>query len=128
MATHFLATVLGWYLVIVSLLLLIRQEVAVTAMKELIGQRGLLFVVGILTVIIGLLMVISHNLWVMDWPVLVTLFAWLILIGGLIRLFFPETVYRIWRQTIDKPKIMNVCGVITFLIGLFLLYEVYFAG
>ncbi|MGL5741608.1 MAG: hypothetical protein ACRCXC_03165 [Legionella sp.] len=126
MGPNFLATVLGWYLVIVSLLILVRRDIVVTAMKEMIGQRDLMLLVGIITVLIGLLMVISHNIWVMNCSVIVTVFAWLILIGGLFRLFFPDTVYKIWNKTIDKPEKLIVCGAITLIIGLFLLYKVYF--
>lgn len=126
MNTHFLAAILGWYLVIVSLLLLIRREIVVTAMKELMGQRAVMLVVGIITLIIGLLMVLSHNVWVMGWPVIVTVFAWLILIGGLFRLYCPDTVYKIWNKMIDKSELFITIGVITLLIGLFLLYKVYF--
>lgn len=126
MYTIFLAAVLGWYLVIVSLLLLTRREIIVNATKELMGQRAVMFVVGVITLIIGLLMVISHNIWVMDWPVIVTLFAWLTLIGGLFRLYFPDTVYKIWNNIMDKTGVLITTGVISLVIGLFLLYQVYF--
>ncbi|CAM2967698.1 Integral membrane protein (PIN domain superfamily) [Legionella steigerwaltii] len=126
MNTNFLAAVLGWYLVIVSLLLLVRREIVVTAMKELMGQRAVMLVVGIITLIIGLLMVISHNVWVMGWPVIVTIIAWLILIGGLFRLYCPDTVYKIWGKVIKKSELFITTGVITLIIGLFLLYKVYF--
>lgn len=126
MGTNFLAAVLGWYLVIVSLLLLIRRDIVVTAMKELMGQRAVMLVVGIITLIIGLLMVIGHNVWVIGWPVIVTIFAWLILIGGLFRLYCPDTVYKIWNKMIGKTELFLTTGVITLVIGLFLLYKVYF--
>lgn len=126
MNTNFLATVLGWYLVIVSLLLLTRRDIVVAAMKELMGQRAVMLVVGTITLIIGLLMVVSHNVWVMGWPVIVTVIAWLILIGGLFRLYCPDTVYKIWSKLINKTEVFLTTGVITLIIGLFLLYKVYF--
>ncbi len=126
MYTNFLAAVLGWYLVIMSLLLLVRREIVVTAMRELMGQRAVMLVVGIITLIIGLLMVLSHNVWIMGWPVIVTVFSWLILIGGLFRLYCPDTVYNIWSKMLDKSELFVISGVISLLIGLFLLYKVYF--
>ncbi len=126
MNTNFLATVIGWYFVIMSLLLLIRRDIVVTAMRELMGQRAVMLVVGIITLILGLLMVTSHNIWVMGWPVIVTIISWLILIGGLFRLYCPDTVYKIWNKTIDKSEKLTVCAVVTLIIGLFLLYKVYF--
>lgn len=74
MATFYLAAVIGWYLVIVSLFLLFRHEAVNAAMSEIISQRGLLFILAIITIILGLLMVVGHNVWVMGWPVVVTLF------------------------------------------------------
>lgn len=126
MNTDFLATVLGWYLVIVSLLLLLRRDIVITALRELMQQRAVMLVVGIITLIIGLLMVISHNVWIMGWPVLVTIIAWLVLIGGLFRLFCPDTVYKIWGRIITNSEKLIICGVVSLVIGLFLLYKVYF--
>ena len=123
---NFLATVVGWYFVIMGLLLILRSELVVSAMRELIGHRALMFVVGTLTVAVGLLMVISHNIWVMSWPVIVTIIAWLVLIGGLLRLFCPETVYKIWNRIIEKPNQLIAYGIVTLIIGLFLVYKVYF--
>jgi pentatricopeptide repeat protein len=125
MNTNFLASVLGWYLVITSLLLLLRPDIVITAMKDLIGQRGFMLIIGLMTLILGLLMVISHNLWVMAWPVIVTIFAWLILIGGLCRLFFPETVLKIWKKMINQTSVLISSSVISLIIGFFLLYKVY---
>lgn len=127
MITIFLANVLGWYLVIVSVLLLARRDLVINAMREMMRQRSVMLLVGIITLIIGLLMVVSHNIWVVGWPVIITIFAWLTLIGGLIRLFCPESVFKIWNKVVDRSEKMIACGVISLIIGLFLLYHVYFA-
>lgn len=124
--TYFLATVMGWYLVIVSLLLLLRHDLVLQAMKEIAGHHAIMLVVGVFTLIIGLLLVASHNFWLMDWPVVITIFAWLVLISGIVRLFFPERVYKIWNNTMNKSQKLMISGVITLIIGLFLLYKVYF--
>lgn len=126
MITHFLAMLLGWYLVIASLFLILRREVAISAMRNLIGQHGVMLIVATMTLIIGLLMVVSHNIWVMGWPVVITIFSWLVLLGGIIRLYFPDTVYKIWNKIVNKPEKVIICGVITLIIGLFLLYKAYF--
>lgn len=126
MITNFLALMLGWYLVIMGLFLILRGDFVVAGLRELIGHRAIMLVVGVLTLVLGLLMVISHNIWVMGWPIIITIIAWLTLIGGLLRLFFPDTVYKIWNKTIDKPKKLIAYGVVILIIGLFLLYKVYF--
>ncbi|MDR3442708.1 MAG: DUF308 domain-containing protein [Legionella sp.] len=126
MTTYFIATVLGWYLVIMSLLLIFRRDVVTAAMRDVMAQPGLLLIIGVITLFIGLLMVISHNYWVLAWPVIVTVFGWIALISGIIRLFSPETVHKMWGRMANKSETFTVAGIIMLIIGLFLLFQVYF--
>lgn len=126
MVTLFLGTVIGWYLVIVSLFLLLRRDVLLKGMNDIMDQHGLLMVLAIMTLVLGLLMVTSHNVWVMGWPVVVTLFSWLVLIVGLLRLFLPDLAIKMGRGYMNHPTRLVIAGVITLIIGLFLLFMVYF--
>lgn len=44
---------------------------------------------GFILFVAGLAIVRAHNLWTWRWPVLVTLVGWLVMTGGLYRMFFP---------------------------------------
>ncbi|MFT4059739.1 MAG: hypothetical protein QM652_09340 [Legionella sp.] len=123
--TIFLATVLGWYFVIMALFLFFRRDLVIATMNELMEQPGLLFVAAVITLIMGLLMVISHNVWVMKWPVVVTIIAWLTLIGGLVRLFCPETVHRVWGKIVGNSRAITIAAIVTLIVGLYLLAKVY---
>ncbi len=126
MVTVFLACVLGWYLVIMGLFLIVRRSVVIAAMSDIMAQTGLLFVIAFITLIAGLMIVVSHNVWVMSWPVIITIIGWLALISGIIRLFCPEFIHRMWRKISVKPETFTISGVIILLIGLFLLFKMYF--
>ncbi|MBN2601704.1 MAG: hypothetical protein JXR87_06915, partial [Candidatus Marinimicrobia bacterium] len=39
-----------------------------------------------------MILVNYHNLWVRNWTVLVTLLAWIMLIGGILVVIFPKTL------------------------------------
>ena len=125
MAT-FLALALGWYMLAFGILMLTRQDYLRTAMVDILSNRGLFLIVGIITFLLGLLMVLSHNVWVKDWPLLVTILSWFILITGLVRLFFPEAAIRGWRSVLHHPNAMNVAATISLIIGLLLLYYGYY--
>ena len=45
---------------------------------------------GTILFVAGLSLVRSHNRWSRDWPVLVTLTGWVVLLAGLYRMFAPE--------------------------------------
>lgn len=125
METMFLATVLGWALVVMSLYLVFKHKHMKLVMSDAFSHRGVFFVFAFITFIIGLSMVLSHNIWVMGWPVIVTLFSWLILFSGLIRLFFPDTAIRMGKSFFNHPIRMQLTGGVLLVIGLFLLCQVY---
>lgn len=125
--TIFLAKIIGWYLVITSVFLLVRQKDMKTAMSEVMADRGLIFFIGIVTLIFGLLLVLSHNVWVMGWPVIVTIFAWLTLIGGILRLMVPELGIKVGRFWLENLRYLYTLTAVLLIIGLYLLYKAYFA-
>lgn len=123
--TIFLARVIGWYLVIVSLWVLFRHESVKSVLTDALGQRALFFFIAILTLILGLLLVMSHNLWVMGWPVIITIIGWIILITGIVRLFVPDVSSRAGHWWLRNPNYLLIAAVIYLIVGLFLLYKAY---
>lgn len=125
MNTIFLATVIGWYLVIFSLLILLRHEEVKSIVGEMMASRGLFFILALFTLIIGILLVASHNIWVKDWPVSITIFSWVVLIGALFRLFFLDSARKIGQSFLNHPIKLKVVSVLLLIFGLYLLYYVY---
>lgn len=54
------------------------------------GLPPLTYLVGLLWFIGGFAIVRAHNRWTTDWTLGVTIVGWFFLVGGLIRMFFPE--------------------------------------
>lgn len=86
----FLAKTLGIYLVIISLALFMNAERFKSIVYDLTNNPSLLFLTGVMALIIGILLVVSHNIWEPDWRIIITIIAWLSLIKGLIRVLFPQ--------------------------------------
>lgn len=126
MSTIFLATVIGWYLVITSLFLLLRHTQVKSIMADIVDHRALFFMVALLTLIIGLLIVVSHNVWVWGWPVVITILGWLVLLSGFVRLLYLDKARSMANSFIHHPVRMQVVAGIFLLIGLFLLFHVYY--
>ncbi len=122
MNTLFLSTVLGWFMVLMSLLMVFHTEHLKRVMSDVIKHPGLFFVVAMVTTILGLLMVLSHPVWVRGWPVVITLLSWLILLSGLLRLFFYDFTSQMAKSFLSHPLRMKITGIILFIIGLGLLY------
>ena len=58
---------------------------------EFAQSRALLFLGGMISFPAGLAVVLIHNVWVADWPVIITIMGWLATISGAIRLVAPQS-------------------------------------
>ncbi len=125
-STIFLAKVIGWYFVILGLFLIARKQTMKAAIADLVPDSGLMVIIATITLLLGLLLVISHNVWVMGWPVIVTIIAWLVLISGLLRLFAPEVSVRLGQKWAGSPTSVIVAAIIYIIVGLYLLYKAYY--
>jgi uncharacterized membrane protein len=54
------------------------------------GLPPLTYLVGLLWFIAGFAIVRAHNRWRTDWTLAITIVGWFFLVGGLVRMFFPE--------------------------------------
>ncbi len=123
----FLARLLGPMLVVLAIGLVAYQESWRTMAKEFIASRPLVFLTGLLTLLAGLAIVNTHNVWQGTWPVVITLFGWLAIIGGAARMLFPQTVMGLGNRMLDNKTYLTVGGIAEGLIGLWLCYVGYIA-
>ena len=119
----FLAKMIGSYFIIISLFAIFRRETVKLALADLQNQPTLMVVIGVITLMIGLLLVLSHNIWVMAWPVIVTLVSWFVLFIGSLRLFFPNIMGKVTLLAITFPFALDLGAFIHFAIGVFLFYS-----
>jgi len=123
--TIFFAQFWGWLLVIVCLILLLRKRVLLEEMFGMIENKVFLLFSGYLALIIGLITVILHNVWVADWRVVITIFGWISLIKGVMRIAFPEITQKLAPAFKNKPVLTQGLLIIAILLGAWLLLMSY---
>jgi hypothetical protein len=111
-----LAGLIGPTLVVVAISKALNFRILVTSVA------AVTYLVGILLFIAGLSIVRAHNRWIRGWPILITLLGWVIIFGGLFRMFAPET-----QQTLQNAPIFGVyiIDIVLLAIGLYLTFEAY---
>lgn len=119
--TLFLAKLFGSYLIIMGGIMLLRRELFMQRVKQLMDNDGASLMSAIITLIMGLLLVISHNYWAWDWSLVITLFCWLTLLKGIVLLFFEE-FGKTWSARFFAAKIFYPYGVFLVIVGVILLY------
>ena len=116
----FLAKVLGLYLVIVPVVVLVNRKHLPRLVEEFSTNLGLNILASVFALVLGLLLVVSHNIWSRDWRVLITVLAWLTLAKGVVRLLFLEQMQKLAALSL-KPW-WGAALVLCLLVGLYLSY------
>lgn len=116
----FIGKVLGLYLIIVCLAMIVRRPAFEILLREAGNNQLLLFISATIATIIGLLIVVSHNLWVADWRVVITILGWLTLLKGLVRFFFPSVVQQATKFWFENYQYVYIVSIIFLLVGIYL--------
>ena len=66
-------------------------------------DRFFVIATGYNTLLMGLVTVILHNIWVLDWRIVITVLGWSTLIKGILKIGFPEFIHK-QAQTFKERK------------------------
>ncbi|KTC92405.1 hypothetical protein OQJ18_10280 [Fluoribacter dumoffii] len=120
--SKFLSKVLGIYLIVVSIAIFFNGDQFTIYIKELLKNAPLMLVMGFWTFIIGLLMVVSHNIWQWSWRLLVTIISWLILLKGVSIIFYPHYIDLASLLFIQNKNIAYTTAGFDLIMGMILCY------
>jgi uncharacterized membrane protein len=88
----FLAKLIGPLLVAIGIALIFNADIFRTMAAEFFKSYALIYIAGLLALTAGLAIVNTHNEWTGDWRVVITILGWLCVIGGIVRIVFPNVV------------------------------------
>jgi uncharacterized membrane protein len=71
---------------------------------------------------LGILLTVSHQVWTRDWRVVITILGWLILVKGVMRILFPDTVKKLIKKKKNNRRYL-LAEVVTFFISVYLIYK-----
>lgn len=96
-------------------------------LEEIRSNHHFLYLMGIVEITAGIALVLAHNVWTWEWSILITLLGWGAIIEGGLGLLFPNFIADAARSYFKKDPFFQGVGVLTFLLGLVLVYFGYFA-
>jgi hypothetical protein len=123
-----IAGLIGPSLVALAAALLVNLGSMPALVESVSHDPALLLVSGVIAFVAGLAVVRVHNHWAADWPVLVTIFGWLLLIGGLVRMLFPIWLTAKAATLGQSPGLIVGEAVVFLVIGAFLSYKAYMSS
>ncbi len=93
--------------------------------RRFLADSPLVLISGVLAMTAGLSIVNTHNVWVLDWPLIVTLFGWALVFGGTSRIVAPRVVDHVGGAMMDRPTMTRIVGAFWALLGAFLTFKGY---
>jgi hypothetical protein len=123
----FIARLIGPTLVALGLAVLVHPDRMGRLAQEMLASEALLFLTGLITLPAGLAIVNTHNRWEGGWPVIITVFGWLLVVGGAVRLLLPGAVKAIGAAMTANAAWMAVPGALLAALGVYLAYRGYLA-
>lgn len=114
----FLARLLGLYQVIMSIGMFFHLKKYQGLMTQLTQNPLILLVMGMFTLFLGLTIVLSHPKY-RGWPIIITLIGYLVMLKGIVLLFFPELVQKVISQWLAFDDYITVISPL--LVGIILM-------
>ena len=88
----FIAKLIGPILLVAGVAMLINRKQLDALAQEVLRSHVLLLLLGLIDLAAGLAIVLTHNVWVADWRLIITLLGWLLIVRGTVRCLIPEQV------------------------------------
>ena len=114
--TIFLAKLWGSFFIIFGGLSLITKQLGKTI--EMTDNKAFVISTGYITLLMGLITVILHNVWVLNWTIIITVLGWSTLIKGLMKIGFPEQIHK-QAQRFKKKQWLS--AIFLLLLGIWLI-------
>ena len=123
----FIARLLGPVFLVVGIALLLKRRMFHEILQELIRSQVLLYLAGFLGLLAGLALVLTHNVWVLDWMLIITLIGWMTLARAIVTIFAPQRLVAMASTLLNHREYFSGAAVVNLSFGLVLSYFRYLA-
>ena len=116
---------LGPVMLVFSVPMIVTPRSLQETTRRFLADRPLVLVSGVLAMTAGLSIVNTHNVWLLDWTLIVTLFGWAFVLGGALRIIAPRVVEQVGGTMMGRSMMTRIVGTFWALLGAFLTLKGY---
>ena len=117
----YLAQLFAAVYLIVGVGMLLNKDYFTSMGKSFMENDAIMYLGGMFSLVIGLLLVQEHNIWEQNWTVLITIVSWLALLKGIGFMIFPEMMKKRMKFYL-QPGRMDKLMVVPLILGLVFVY------
>ena len=127
-ASILLARIIGPLFVVIAVGVLINRDVYRDMIEDFVKSPSLIYFSGAMALAIGIAIVLFHNIWVLDWRVILTLLGWGLILKGSMRILFPGWIVKVIADNWLEGSTMLASLIFTLAIGVWLSVMGYWVG
>lgn len=116
---------LGPVILVLGVSMIVTPTTLQETTRRFLADSPLVLISGVLAMTAGLSIVNTHNVWELDWTLIVTLFGWALVLGGASRIVAPRVVDKVGGAMMDRPTMTRIVGVFWGFLGAFLTFKGY---
>jgi len=118
----FLAKLLGTSMLVISVGLFFNRDFFQGILEDYCKNAALVFLGGVLALVIGLSIVLTHNVWELSWRVIITIYGFVGIVKGIWLIVFPRNLKRFVSFYARSKTILAVQAGAVFVFGAVLAY------
>lgn len=110
------------YLIISGLFLIFKKKTLPLILKDFFDHPATVYLTGVILIFLSSMYLIQYNVWDGTWQTLITVFAWLVLLKGLMYIFTPK-----WLNEMSIKKFKSffaIYGILAVIVGIYLFFLV----
>ena len=107
-------------------ILLMNRKSIVRIMEDFVKNAAVIYLGALLALVIGIVIVLVHNVWVWGWPVIITILGWIAILKGIWLLLFPKMVDDFMQAYLKYEKLRIFHLIFVLLFGALLTYLGFF--
>jgi uncharacterized membrane protein HdeD (DUF308 family) len=123
--TVFLAQFLGAFAIVMGISMLLQRRRVTNTLIEIFSSKTITYIIGLLEVVGGILLVLSHNTWDSVLVATVTALGWLLLIEGVFYLFAPQPTLKSLSSWLRNKQVYYIMTLAYIAIGAYLMFEAF---
>ena len=124
----FIARIFGLCYLIIGTGFLFNRKAFGQLMDDFCKNTALVFIAGLFALVIGVVIILTHNVWAANWAVIITIIGWAGLAKGIWMIVFPNTVHKFMQAYKKNERLLMVHSIIALIFGVVLTFFGFFAG
>lgn len=124
----FIARIFGLCYLVLGIGLLFNRKVLKQVTEDFSKSAALVFYGGLFALVVGVVIILKHNVWEANWSVIITIIGWAALTKGIWLIVFPNTAAKFMQFYQKHEGLLTINSLVALILGAILTYFGFFAA